>query len=125
MYINVIEFLQSIADPVQGTNLMYRYDNGLLLEKDEVFRHSFYNHCMATFYYTTLKDVKNAECTLTENKEIQYSTRARIIQVLNEENILENQIEYYNVPTHEIFRFDLVFKSSIQNILNQQYRLVI
>ena len=115
----VIELLQTIADPVQGTNLKYRYENKILIEKEEVFRHSFYDKRMAYLYLIILKDVSHSECTLTETKEMQYRKFSRKVEVLNDENILQNQIQYYYEPSHEIWRYDLVFKTSIKNIINQ------
>lgn len=124
LIIDIIDLLQTIADPVTGTNLKYRYDNNILTNKKESFRCTFDDRRMAYFYYNLLKDLANDECKLEQRKIIQYKTLARIIEVMNDENELENKIEYYEVPDREVWKYSLVFTSSIKQIIDQQIGMV-
>lgn len=122
--IDIIDLLQTIADPVTGTNFKYRYDNNLLVENIETFSYAFDDRRMAYFYYNTLKNVDNIECTIEERKIQEYRTLAKIVEVMNDENELENKIQYYQVPYREVWRWHFVFKSSIKQIVDQQLRIV-
>lgn len=123
MDIDIIDMLQTIADPVSGTNFTYRYEKDLLIERDERFHCSFKDRRMANFYYETLKYIDHTECTLEQRKIIEYKTLGRIIEV-EKLGIRENQIEYYQVPHREVWVWDLVFVTSIEKINDYYKRMV-
>jgi hypothetical protein len=123
MDIDIIDMLQTIADPVSGTNFKYRYEKGLLIERDERFHCSFKDKRMAKFYFETLKHIDHTECTLEQRKLIEYKTLGRIVEV-EKLGIRENQIEYYQVPHREVWVWDLVFITSIKRIIDQQIGMV-
>jgi hypothetical protein len=113
----IIDLLQSIAPEVSGSNFSYRFDNTIMIDKQESFKHRFFDYRMANFYFSTLKNVPNLECTLTESKTVQLKTLARIVQKENDEGVMEDVIEYYEVPHKELWCWDIHFVSTIKMII--------
>lgn len=102
----IIEFLQTITDPVQGSNLMYQFENSLNHSKEITIRHSFNNKLQAYYYFKILSKVPNIECSLSELKS---TTCVPSYQVDDEK--LKEAIDY-----HEEWKYNFVFRFCINDI---------
>lgn len=102
----VIMMLNHISDVADGSNLMYRFDNNVSMDKPINILHIFTDKRMASFYFSILNTLPSTVCTL---EEVQHVVTDSVPYVS------DNEIRYQN-NNRLVWNYHLRFNSTLDLI---------